>query len=231
VTVYALTIYFAVAQDYAAARSYTTDLKKIRAAAGVTAYAKEIVKANRDKCDCEKLLAYKEAVCALVNYANEIASGKYTGGYGAPWQMIYVFDQNPATNVVCEGYTKAFQYLCDMTEFADENFVCRIVEGTLNDGNGAQSHMWNIVTLHGQSYLVDLTNCDSGTIGENGELFLAGSAKTGITGKYSIALACGVTLTYQCSANTLALYDSKALAVATQNYAYSEHTILRQESE
>jgi hypothetical protein len=144
--------------------------------------------------------------------------------------MIYVFDQNPATNVVCEGYTKAFQYLCDMTEFADEKFVCRIVEGTLNDGNGAQSHMWNIVTLHGQSYLVDLTNCDSGTIGENGELFLAGSAKTGITGKYSIALACGVTLTYQCSANTLALYDSKALAVATQNYAYSEHTRLLQQS-
>jgi hypothetical protein len=62
VTIYALTIYFAVSQDYAAARNYTTDLNKIRAAAGVTAYAKEIVKANGDKCDCEKLLAYKDAV-------------------------------------------------------------------------------------------------------------------------------------------------------------------------
>jgi hypothetical protein len=227
VTVYGLTVSFAVAQDYAGNRSYTTDLNKIRTAAGVTAYAKEIVKANRDKCDCEKLLAYKEAVCTLVSYATDAASGKYTGGYGAPWQMIYVFDRDPATNVVCEGYAKAFQYLCDMTEFADANFVCRIADGTLNDGNGSQTHMWNIVTLHGQNYLVDLTNCDSGTIGENGELFLAGAAQSGTVGKYSITLD-GIPLTYQCSTGTLAMYDTKSLTLAAQNYTYSDHTILQQ---
>jgi hypothetical protein len=230
VTVYGLTVSFAVAQDYAGKRNYTTNPDKIRAAAAVTAYAKEIVKANRDKCDCEKLLAYKEAVCSLVSYAADAASGNYAGGYGAPWQMIYVFDCDPATNVVCEGYAKAFQYLCDMTEFADANFVCRIVEGTLNDGNGSQTHMWNSVTLHGQNYLVDLTNCDSGTIGENGELFLAGAVQSGTSGKYSITVE-GITLTYQCSTGTLAMYDTKALTLAAQNYPYSDHTILQQASQ
>jgi hypothetical protein len=87
--------------------------------------------------------------------------------------------------------------------------------------------MWNIVTLHGQNYLVDLTNCDSGTIGENGELFLAGVAQSGTAGKYKITVD-GITLTYQCSTGTLAMYDAKALTLATQNYTYSDHTILQQ---
>jgi hypothetical protein len=117
-----------------------------------------------------------------------------------------------------------------MTEFADANFVCRIVEGTLNDGNGSQTHMWNSVTLHGQNYLVDLTNCDSGTIGENGELFLAGAVQSGTAGKYSITVE-GITLTYQCSTGTLAMYDTKALTLSAQNYPYSEHTILQQASQ
>ena len=33
--------------------------------------------------------------------------------YGDPWQLIYVFDDDPDTNVVCEGYAKAFKYEAD----------------------------------------------------------------------------------------------------------------------
>ena len=29
------------------------------------------------------------------------------------WQMVWVFDEDNSTNVVCEGYAKAFKYLCD----------------------------------------------------------------------------------------------------------------------
>ena len=53
--------------------------------------------------------------------------------YGDPWQLVYVFDGDPSTNVVCEGYAKAFQYLCDLTRF-DGDVTCRTVSGTMNGG-------------------------------------------------------------------------------------------------
>ena len=44
--------------------------------------------------------------------------------------------------------------------------------------------MWNIVTLEGKNYLVDVTNSDEGTIGSGGELFLAGT-KANTDGSYT----------------------------------------------
>ena len=40
-------------------------------------------------------------------------------------------------------------------------------------GTGAGAHMWNIVTLGGENYLVDITNSDDGTVGNDGSLFMA----------------------------------------------------------
>lgn len=45
--------------------------------------------------------------------------------------MIYVFDGDEATNVVCEGYAKAFQYLCDL-----DGITYYSVSGTMNGGTG-----------------------------------------------------------------------------------------------
>src|SRR5699024_4822589 len=88
------------------------------------------------------------------------------------WQIIYVFDQDPETKVVCEAYAKAFQYLCDQTEFDDQKIECCTVSGTMN----GIVHMWNIVTMpDGKNYIVDPTNCDEGTLSAlDGGIFLAG---------------------------------------------------------
>ena len=41
--------------------------------------------------------------------------------------------------MVCEGYSKAFKYLCDLSQF-DGDVVCRIATGAM----GAGPHMWNV---------------------------------------------------------------------------------------
>ena len=113
--------------------------------------AQAIITANRNKSDEEKLEAYRDAVCTLTDYNFEVGDDD---PYGDPWQLVWVFDGDPDTQVVCEGYAKAFQYLCDLgTKEATAITV---------QGQTSGPHMWNIVTMKGHNYLVDLTMCDSG---------------------------------------------------------------------
>ena len=78
--------------------------------------------------------------------------------------MIWVFDGDNSTKVVCEGYAKAFQYLC---EKSTPQIKCYNVTGTMG-GN----HMWNVVEVGNARYLVDVTNCDDKMIGHPDKLFL-----------------------------------------------------------
>ena len=63
-------------------------------------------------------LGFKNEICNLVDYNNAAADSSTQTAYGDPWQMIWVFDENAETKVVCEGYSKAFQYLCDLIKLA-----------------------------------------------------------------------------------------------------------------
>ena len=81
--------------------------------------------------------------------------------YGNPWQLIWVFDNDDSTNVVCEGYSKAFQYLCDKGFAGSSTISCDTVTGTMGGATGAGNHMWNLVTIDGDSYLADITNSDT----------------------------------------------------------------------
>ena len=121
--------------------------------------AAAILAANRDKSDEEKLEAYRDAICALTEYNHDASD---SDPYGDPWQLVWVFDGKPSTKVVCEGYAKAFQYLCDLGT----------AEATAITVQGRTSgpHMWNIVSICGHNYLADLTNCDLGY-----DLFLRGA--------------------------------------------------------
>ncbi len=121
--------------------------------------AEAILAANRDKSDEEKLAAYRDAICAMTEYNHEASE---SDPYGDPWQLVWVFDGKPNTKVVCEGYAKAFQYLCDLGT----------TEATAITVQGRTSgpHMWNIVSIAGHRYLADLTNCDLGY-----DLFLRGA--------------------------------------------------------
>lgn len=169
VSVTDLTAQLQVAQDCRGGSDMNVNPDRIAAAARAAERAQAIVEKYRDRSDYEKLAGYCREICQMVSYnLDALLSGT---PYGAPWQMISVFDGDPGTNVVCEGYSKAFQYLCDLTDF-EGDVVCRTISGTMN-GN----HMWNVVQMEdGKNYLVDVTNCDERMIGEDGELFLSGAS-------------------------------------------------------
>ena len=128
--------------------------------------------------DYDKLCGYKEEICGLVSYNDPAAQGGFS--YGNPWQMIWVFDGDPDTTVVCEGYSKAFKYLCDQSDFSGD-ISCITATGTMDGGD----HMWNIVNMEdGCNYLVDVTNCDEGTVGAPDQLFLVGTPNGDIDNGY-----------------------------------------------
>ena len=135
----------------------------------------------------EILTTFKDSICGLVEYDDDAADDPNTP-YGDPWQMINIFDNDPATKTVCEGYSKAFQYLVDNTsQLSDQGIECDSVTGTMNGGTGAGKHMWNILHMDdGKNYVADITNCDERTVGNPDGLFIkeceeGGSAAEGYT--------------------------------------------------
>ena len=165
------TFSFTVSADYTAGE-YTVDTSTGEAVAAAAANARGVVDANAGLPDLEKLQAYRTEICGLTAY-NYTVSNDPSYSYGDPWQLIWVFDNDPNTKVVCEGYAKAFQYLFDMSTFYSETIDCRIVTGIMNSGSGGRNHMWNILTLpDGLNYLADVTNCDAGTAGYPDRVFL-----------------------------------------------------------
>lgn len=126
--------------------------------------ARKIVAENAGKSDYEKLKAYKDAICQRVSYNYDAAQRSVKEVGADPHNLIYVFDDDPNTNVVCEGYAKAFQYLCDLSSFR-EDVVSYLMIGNLT-GNGIAVlglHAWNHVEINGRMWLVDITNCDKDT--------------------------------------------------------------------
>ena len=189
VTVNNLTISMSVSQDYAKfvnATSYNpfeADTTRTKAVADTPKKAQAVVNAHAGETDYQKLVSYREYIKGAVDYDHDAAGGGKP--YGDPWQLIYVFDGNSDTKVVCEGYAKAFQYLCDLTFQNQEGRPSSaLVSGKMNGG----SHMWNVVAIGGSNYLVDVTNCDDGSIGAPDKLFLCGAAENEESKKYTVAL-------------------------------------------
>lgn len=159
-----ITVRFPVSKDYSVTgerRTYDLDTSYGATVQAAVANAKKIVADNAGKTDLQKLRAYADTICEITDY-NYDAAGTGDQNYGNPWQIIWVFDGDPDTKVVCEGYAKAFQYLCDQSSFSGDIETITVE---------SRSHMWNLVTLDdGYQYLVDLTTMD--TTGDN--LFMRG---------------------------------------------------------
>ena len=217
VTVYELTISMNVSQDYAkfidatSYNSFAANTTKTKAVADTPKKAQAVVDAHAGETDYQKLVSYREYIKGEVSYNTGAAGGGYP--YGDPWQLIYVFDGNSATNVVCEGYAKAFQYLCDLTF---QNMTGRpsssLVSGKMNGGD----HMWNVVAIGGRNYLVDVTNCDTGSIGDPDQLFLCGAAENEVSKKYTVALGKGIV--YEYDEKTVESYASEHLKLSPVAY-------------
>ena len=204
-----LTVTFNASTDYMGANNTTVNPQKINAAKTAVANAKKIAAKYENLSAYEKILGYNKEICDLVSY-NHTAAGSSASAVGInPWQLVWVFDGNSSTNVVCEGYAKAFQYLCDIG-----GVECYTVTGVMTGGTGAGGHMWNIVVLGGESYLVDITNCDSGSIGSPDKLLLKGATQ-------SNAVSCvfaNLGLVYQYYDTTADLYPASLLTVSTKDY-------------
>ncbi len=148
------------------------DTSKTSVAKNAFNNASELVNQARSMTDLEKLKFYKNSICDLTDYAFNTWIGSDQR------QIIHVFDQDNATKVVCEGYAKAFKYLCDLTSFSSAEVECRLATGYLKvDEGGYEPHMWNIVQLrNNENYLVDVTNCDDGMFGSPDILYMKGES-------------------------------------------------------
>jgi len=203
-------ISFTIADNYKLNTDFTVDTSKAQAAAVAATTAYSIIDAYASKNDYEKLVGYKDEICKLVSYDTSAADSGNFSANNDPWQLIYVFDNDPSTNVVCEGYSKAFMYLCDLTAF-DGDISCYTVSG---DIGGA--HMWNIVSIDEKNYLADVTNSDEHTIGADGSLFLVGTTGSPDTG-YAFS-----TLTFTYDENTKSLWGTSSdsiLSLSNTNYS------------
>ena len=207
-----------VAADYApggVTGGCETDPARTGAAKTAAENASQVVEKYAALGDYDKLLAYKDEICALVDYNHDAADNTATL-YGDPWQLIYVFDGDPTTKVVCEGYSKAFQYLFDQSDFQNELYCYTVTGTTLCEaGNSQGAHMWNICTMDdGLNYLVDVTNSDAGTVGRQGQLFLVGARGSADT-QYNVS---DVEMRYAYDRETLNLYGEDILTLAADDY-------------
>jgi len=198
-------LYFCVAANYAQDNligGFEVDTAVTGAASAVAATAEKVAKDNvAGMTDYEKLVYFKDYICGKVSYDYDAVNYGWFSEDDDPWQLIHVFDTDSTTNVVCEGYSKAFQYLCDLTTFQNKTIRCYNVTGAMVDASGAEAHMWNIVTIDGVSYMVDVTNTDKCEIagyvnfGEDGSLFLSGTAGS-IADGYTFTNKDGNTVKY-----------------------------------
>lgn len=128
------------------------DPDKINEAKKALANAKSIADKYKDKNDFEKVIGYAEEICALCTYNDQASDDEdYFHSDVNPWNVIYTFDGDPKTNIVCGGYAKSLEYICALG-----GVECHYVTGDNNDG----FHAWNIVVIDGENYFVDLTACD-----------------------------------------------------------------------
>ena len=197
--------------------------KTIQSVQDALANVDEILDQYSGASDEDKLLSYKEEICERVSYNDDAAAGNFDFNYGNPWQLLWVFDNDVETKVVCEGYSKAFKYLCDQSSF-DSNITCILVTGTMAGGTGAGGHMWNIVKLgNGLNYLADVTNCDDGSIGSPDKLFLVrtedldtnGEIETGYTFHFD-----GSSVAYSYDENTLNYYNQNEISLGELQHVH-----------
>ena len=201
--------------SYYGVSDFETNPDVISAVQNTVTAVESIVSANQGLKDLEKLTAYKEAICDLTDYNDDAAAGSVDNEN--PWQLIWVFDGDPSTKVVCEGYSKAFKYLCDKSSFRS-GISASLVTGYMDGG----PHMWNLVRMpDGKNYLVDVTNCDSHadgsiSIGYPDKLFMVGydSVYHGADGDGYVVY--GIRYVYDTDLGDI--YSAEELAVADSAY-------------
>ena len=205
-----MTYGFEVSSDYKGANDFTVDLAKTKAVKAAIGSINNILDGAKTKNDLQKIEYYRDQICDLVEYNNEAATWP-ASQYGDPWQLIYVFDGDFSTNVVCEGYSKAFMYLCNKTFFSSSSINCYVVSGNMD----SEPHMWNVIHWSdNNNYMIDVTNCDS--LGTD-NLFMASPVSGDVSSGYSFDAGSGNIL-YAYDDETKALYSEDELKIGSDIY-------------
>ena len=214
---------FFVSADYSASgetKTKSTNAKKMSAAMNAKKNALAIVEnVPTGWSDYHTLRYFKDKISELVDYDYDSAANVSEVNYGDPWQMIYVFDGDKNTNVVCEGYSKAFKFLCDNYKF-NSDIKCDIMTGQMTSINASGGHMWNNVTIGDKVYIADVTNSDSGSIGASEELFIKGVDESGrlysSNGKFvGVSIQIGrAKVTYVYDNTTFDMFDPSEIDVS-----------------
>ena len=206
---------FSVANTYQDGSKYKVSSVYGQSASAAAANACQIIYENSGLDDYDKLVAYRDAICNLVDYNYDAL--KPGVSYGDPWQIVWVFDGDTSTNVVCEGFAKSFQYLCDCSVFQGEVYAISVTGWMTKDPNNLRSggHMWNVVSIEGNNYLVDITQYD----GEWGSFLLGLSSTTYPT--YVYAMDDLNILYYTYDEETISFFGDNALTLAPTNYVPS----------
>ena len=209
---------FSVAEAYADKNGesygdsyFNTNASKIRTAQVAVTNAKKVVRKYAGVSDYKKLCGYRDYICSAVDYNDDAVDPDLTDDYDwNAWQLIWAFDGDSSTDIVCEGYSKAFQYLCDLSAF-NSAIQSHIVTGTEFDDAGSGAHMWNIVTMgNGKNYHVDITFVDDGYTAA----FLCGADDTEYQNTYLVRNE----LYYQLDSDIVAVYPAKTLKLSTRDY-------------
>lgn len=176
-------VFFNVSKDYAVDEEHRSriDPDKYGSVTRAKNQITRIRNAAAGMTDEEKIRFFAAEICRLVSYNSDAERDFKTGKleYGDPWQLVWVFDTASEQKVVCEGYSKAFDYLCGLET---EHAVSYLIWGEIPGG----AHMWNIVNMDGYNYLVDVTNYDQGF-----DLILVGAVDGNVTDGYDTAAAAG----------------------------------------
>ena len=122
----------------------------------------------------------KKTFNRINNYTNKIIAKAPEGDYEkAKFYFKWIakhtsYDANAKNNQniksvflthssVCNGYTKAFLYLCNKS-----NIDCLLINGDVIKDSVKEAHAWNIIKLNGQWYNVDTTWGDNDYNNEEG---------------------------------------------------------------
>ncbi len=212
-----------ISDSYSNDNGQTFDTAKIKRAQTALNNAKAFASKCRNLPAYKKIYAFSEEIARLNVYDQDAAdSYNLYGSLGlnypdidcTPWSLINVFDNDPSTNVVCEGYSKSMQYLCDLS-----GITCYLAAGS--------GHMWNIVVLDGVSYHVDVTFADTGLNDDIAAMkkyhpFILKGAKYSDGQSVTMYTNTPVlinTSTYTYEEDTLKLIPAKIRKVSTKDYA------------
>ncbi|WP_051688396.1 InlB B-repeat-containing protein [Butyrivibrio sp. AE2032] len=204
-------LYFSVVDEYQKGNdNFTVDPAFGQGLKKAGENAKAIVAECAGLDDYHKLLEYNIRMCLLTDYNFEIYEGE-TISYGDPWQIVWLFDGDPSTKVVCEGYAKGFNYLCDNTAFADDSIYSIMVSGSCEG-----AHMWNFVHMDdGKNYIVDVTNSDPQGEGNFGTGYFLRGGTGSVSEGYTIR-----GHLFEIGSDMPALYGEEALTLSETDYVY-----------